>query len=467
MPLKRIVLVGLLGLVVYFVADRVMESKDMVIKADVNPLMYVMNKSKNVQIEKRFTAKSLSSSIMGIDESIQNKKQKKPSIEILKNQYQSLKEIFNKTNNPDIKDSFGTPIVFYAVMFSDISTLKELLLLDVQIEKELGANILLMAIANNSVMSRQRNDKEKILWEQNNVDILKLLAQSNKFNFGDDAFSSTPMLKSFTPLSMASRFNNIDAIKIILDEGINIDIQTSEGKTALMQALESNNIESVSYLIENGASKEMVDYNEKRVTHYAYSSGNLELIKKLDPNKEDILRTSSDGTTSLMMASQKGNAKTLQYFIDSGVDVDASNIEGYTALLEASKTGNVEAIRLLIDNNADVTAKAGDAEWDLPSLAIVGDVENRTRGKLPPKNSYETLEYIYSLEEYKGKIDEVYDGDNLLSLSIMSGNVGGVKFALDNGARLDIDTDYGSILEVSDKYGSQEIQQLINQYKNQ
>ena len=81
------------------------------------------------------------------------------------------------------------------------------------------------------------------------------------------------------PFFTAISTNNIDAIKILLKLGLDIDCQTLEGITPLMVATMLNKIDVLLMLKENNANLTITDNNRQNFLHY--------LVKSLD-DKDDV-----------------------------------------------------------------------------------------------------------------------------------------------------------------------------------
>lgn len=132
----------------------------------------------------------------------------------------------------------------------------------------------------------------------------------------------------------AAKVGNIERIKVLLDEGIDVNSKNENGFFPLYIATQHSNatssLETVKFLIDHGA-----DVN---------------------------LRTTKTQTTSLMTASNFSNSKssiaTVKLLLDSGADINAKNIYGSTALSiavsDSNTTSSLETVSLLIDAGADL-----------------------------------------------------------------------------------------------------------------
>jgi ankyrin repeat protein len=66
----------------------------------------------------------------------------------------------------------------------------------------------------------------------------------------------TPLLKGRTPLLSASHMGHVDAVRLLLDAGADVEAQNEGGKTALMYAAQYGHASVARLLIERGAALE-------------------------------------------------------------------------------------------------------------------------------------------------------------------------------------------------------------------
>jgi len=105
----------------------------------------------------------------------------------------------------------------------------------------------------------------------------------------------------------------LEPVKILLDQGANINAQSREGETAVILAgWVRDDLELVTYLVERGA---------------------------------DVNLENENGDTPLIDAAYKGNNEILEYLLNNGADIDFENKRGLSALDTARKRGNTVAVR--------------------------------------------------------------------------------------------------------------------------
>lgn len=174
-------------------------------------------------------------------------------------------------------------------------------------------------------------------------------------------------------LIQAIRENNVEEVKILLENGVDVNKEDKVGITPLIQAAMGENIEIVKLLVTNGAD---VNINTERfgsALSAAASAGNMETIEYLIEKKADLNLQDRDGRTALMMAIYTSHPKIAKLLIDSGADVNikassdrpSSMYSGWTALMLAAMRGDVASVENLLAAKADVNSKTSEGETPL------------------------------------------------------------------------------------------------------
>ena len=168
---------------------------------------------------------------------------------------------------------------------------------------------------------------------------------------------------------------DIELIKNVI-KNTNINYKNTIGRTALMIACGCsnicNNLHIIKLLLENGADVNLMDIDGINALHIAsrfsntYSS--IETVKLLLDYNANVNTPTNTGNTTLMGVSANSNEKssieTVKLLLDNGADVNIQNKFGHTALMYASAlsntSSNIETVKLLLQHNADVSAQTSD-----------------------------------------------------------------------------------------------------------
>jgi len=159
---------------------------------------------------------------------------------------------------------------------------------------------------------------------------------------------------------------HINAIKLLLDFGADINASNGCGSNSVHNAILSREIEVVKYLISKGA-----DINPEygfighSTLQHGILSNDIALVKYLLENGADINAHDDFGETPLhMTAAKDSKIEFTKLLIHHGADVNAINDFGYTPLDEAYSEGSKLNIGYLIDAEASINKITWD---DIPN----------------------------------------------------------------------------------------------------
>ena len=190
---------------------------------------------------------------------------------------------------------------------------------------------------NNPIFSEYKN---------NNLDIVKLLINSNKISL-DLQTQDT----SDTILSLACQNNDAEMVKFILSKNnANIDRTNKNKKTAFVIACENKNIELIKILINNGIN--INNTKNKNALKTLFTDNKIELSNQEITNKATIFEKLSLIRERLLIACQNNDIGNVNLLInDKTIDINYSNDNNETALSIACKNKNIQIIKALIQND--------------------------------------------------------------------------------------------------------------------
>ena len=175
-------------------------------------------------------------------------------------------------------------------------------------------------------------------------------------------FSSAPAT-GFTPLLFAVRGSHLDAVRVLLDAGADVNDAVSDGQSALVVATTNANWELAAYLLARGA-----DPNRA-------AAGWNALHQTVRTRRMNV----GFGTPGPFAAGTLDSIDLIRKLITHGVDVNARmtrngmrdgqrnrhNRLGATAFLLAAKVTDVEVMRVLLEAGADPLMPAADGTTPL------------------------------------------------------------------------------------------------------
>lgn len=244
------------------------------------------------------------------------------------------------------EETFGQTPLMYACRRGNERVARRLM--------ELGASV-------NTVSGRGRTALfEAVLSKKK--DIVKLLLSPDFRVLGVDVNITNDKLWSRTALMVAAHTCQQEIVdELLKHDEISVNVQDSEGNTALSLASSKGHSEIVSALLrlknielnmkENGFGRTALSWaaeeNHSKVVDLLLSQG-----YKVDPEVEDMR-----GGTAMLRAAEEGSLESLQKLMDFGVNVNHADEDGCTALHWASRNGHTEILKTLVEKFPDVDIK--------------------------------------------------------------------------------------------------------------
>jgi len=157
------------------------------------------------------------------------------------------------------------------------------------------------------------------------------------------------------PLLYAAAVGSLEATKLLLDKGADVNAQNAFGTTALMIA--AVDIAKVRLLVERGANVNLASKQGRTPLFIAaMSDQSAEIVRYLVAKGADLRARDAFGNTFLTAAAVGNDLSTIRIALDAGVDVNAVGATTLTPLLLSAGYGNVAATKLLLSKGAKVNA---------------------------------------------------------------------------------------------------------------
>lgn len=220
------------------------------------------------------------------------------------------------------------------------------------------------------------------------------------------------------------------SVRMLIDQGADINAADFQGMTALLWAASKGQTEIVELLISKGADIEAKSNKGNNALIGASVYGYIETVKLLLDKGADIEAVNNDGWTVLMNAASAGQTEIVELLIDKGADIEAKNDNGWNALMYAAGGGYTKTVALLLDKGADIEAK---------------DIGGQTALVWAEKNGHEeTGKYIKKFAAEHRVINLIKSGNVLSGLvgAVSGGNLDEVKQMIREG-NIDLDDRQG------------------------
>ncbi len=173
-----------------------------------------------------------------------------------------------------------------------------------------------------------------------------------------------------TGLHWAAQIDQLEAARVLLDAGADIEAVTTWGATPLDWAATMGSANVAELLLERGASGFTIIV--------AAALGKLKEVKTIVESKEDLSKHRRRGapespddhwsadsahiqndvlSDAMYGAARNGHTEVVEYLLDHGATIDAKGVFGATGLHWAAINGHRKTVELLISHGASLTIR--------------------------------------------------------------------------------------------------------------
>jgi len=185
-----------------------------------------------------------------------------------------------------------------------------------------------------------------------------------------------------TALMMAARTGKVDAVRVLLDHGAQVNGTNPRGQTPLMWAVSEKNAAAAKFLIERGA-------NVNAKTNPLPPPRKLDLIFSAP--------TPAGGMAALLFAARQNDLASVKTLLDGGADINLQSADGSTALLVAIINEHNELAAYLLDHGADPNLADDRGRAGLYVAIDMRNLEWSTRPAPPEQDKVDGLQMIQAL----------------------------------------------------------------------
>ncbi len=158
----------------------------------------------------------------------------------------------------------------------------------------------------------------------------------------------------WTPLFFAARISSVDAMKLIISRGVDLNTLTEQQQHPIMWAIHADSTDGLEYLLESGVNPNLTLRDNDTPLTLALSWRRNYAVPILLKHGADPNIAGNHGLTALMLAAQQGDATTVDLLLDAGADPDMQDaIQGQTALHYAAINGYSDIAEALVARDAD------------------------------------------------------------------------------------------------------------------
>ncbi|XP_064638035.1 kinase D-interacting substrate of 220 kDa B-like isoform X2 [Lineus longissimus] len=250
---------------------------------------------------------------------------------------------------------------------------------------------------------------------QGNVEVVKRLLENdvevNAVDFDD-----------WTALHYACKEGQFDCLVTLLDNGASIEQRDVGGWTPLMWACYKGKADMVRLLLDKGANVHVKGEHHMSCIIWAAGRGYTNIVEMLLDKGAKVNTTDKYGTSPLVWAARKGHIEIIQVLLEHGANTDTAGMYAWTPLIVAARRGFVEVVRAILESNPNINSVDKDGFTALTCAVKGGHVE--------------VVEDLLEKGAYVNLTDK--DGDSILIHAVRAGNYEIVKILLNKYADVDV-----------------------------
>lgn len=177
-----------------------------------------------------------------------------------------------------------------------------------------------------------------------------------------------------TRLAEASRRHDLDAVRALFKQPVNVNTPLPDGSTALHWAAQWDDLELANMLLLAKADVNAADVYGVTPLSLACTNGSAPMVARLLRSGANANSALPSGETPLMTAARTGRPKAVSSLLEAGANVEAKeSVRGQTALMWAAAERNADVVDLLIEHGANVSARAKSGYTPILFAAQRGD----------------------------------------------------------------------------------------------
>lgn len=275
-------------------------------------------------------------------------------------------------------------------------------------EAILGESLKINELINNNQMKQE--DKQQILFYTaafGSVETMKILEDNGIDINVIDKFKNSTFI-------IASEYGNLEMVKYLLNKGLNIQARNIDNESALFVAIRNEQYDIAKYLINQGADIKPSDKNDILVE--SCKNGDIDMLKLIMANGYPLSEKNRGKAMEAACRSRKINV--VEYLLDMGANPDLECLQS----IEFRDSEGLDIAKLLVKRGAKVNGKNSDGS----PLKFI--------------DSKEISEYLI---EKGANVNEISTsksdnkGESILMSIMANGDLDKIKLLVENGADLE------------------------------
>ncbi len=187
--------------------------------------------------------------------------------------------------------------------------------------------------------------------ESKNIEAVKFLLDRG-INI-DDKNPDEILSSNETPLLIAAKNRNYDMMSYLISKGANVNAKNKQGDTPLIETIflsftEGSPLKCVMLLVQKGADVNLADNKGSTPVALASLTEQKDVVEYLVQKGADINRRGEEGETALTYAAGKANKQLFEYFVKLGANPNVKLDDSTTVLMRAADSNKIEFVQSLL-----------------------------------------------------------------------------------------------------------------------
>ncbi|CAG9827244.1 unnamed protein product [Diabrotica balteata] len=257
---------------------------------------------------------------------------------------------------------------------------------------------------------------------KNNLTILNYLVCDESIRINTRNFMGQ------TPLFIAAKHGFIEACRILVKHGANVNLPDNEDVTPLHRAVTAPEVAHL--LLSHGANVNAIDYSEDTPLHDAIADRCVETVCMLLYYGADANRVGGNGLVPFMRAIIAENFEIQDALFEYVSDFDSKTKDGYS-ILTLGLINETRYVEKIIEKGAKVDVAAFTACVDIPNVSNFQLVWKNLDPEdiKDPAINLQILNYELAPEEFGQYIDIIMEYSSSEVLEILASKINSVEIA--------------------------------------
>lgn len=214
------------------------------------------------------------------------------------------------------------------------------------------ATIERLILAGADINIKDINGMTPFLWAFKvcNISVIKFLLEKYEYLFKDKD------IHEYTTLHVACRYGCTKLVEILLNMGVDVNINTKYNTTPLTIASEFGYIDIINLLLDRGANINNQDYMGTTAINMVAKAGKTDIVNLLISRGADIFIKDMYNANILYYACENpNNFELVDFFIKIGIKLkEENNSFRQNCLHKAAISGNINIIKLILEQDSGI-----------------------------------------------------------------------------------------------------------------